>query len=302
MKRREFITLLSGTAATWPLAVLAQQSEQIRRIGVLMNRVADDMDAEARLAAFQQSLEQLGWSVDRNLRIHTRYGGNDVDRERTYAAQLVALAPDIMLASGTVSVAALQHATRTVPIVFAAVSDPVGAGLVNTLARPGGNVTGFMNFEYNLSGKWLELLKQIAPRVTRVAVLRNPAFPAGIGQFSAIQALAPAVGVELTPIGVQDPEEIERALAAFARSADIGLIVTASALASVHLERIVAIASRLNLPAVYPYRSLVARGALVSYGPDLVDQFRRAAGYVDRILRARSPAICRFRRQPNTSC
>jgi putative tryptophan/tyrosine transport system substrate-binding protein len=290
MKRREFITLLSGTAATWPLAVLAQQSEQIRRIGVLMNRVADDMDAEARLAAFQQSLEQLGWSVDRNLRIDTRYGGNDVDRERTYAAELVALAPDIMLASGTVSVAALQHATRTVPIVFAAVSDPVGAGLVNTLARPGGNVTGFMNFEYNLSGKWLELLKQIAPRVTRVAVLRNPAFPAGIGQFSAIQALAPAVGVELTPIGVQDPEEIERALAAFARSADIGLIVTASALASVHLERIVAIASRLNLPAVYPYRSLVARGALVSYGPDLVDQFRRAAGYVDRILKGEKPS------------
>jgi putative ABC transport system substrate-binding protein len=215
----------------------------------------------------------------------TRYGGNDVDRERRYAAELVALAPDIMLASGTVSVVALQHATRTVPIVFAAVSDPVGAGVVDTLARPGGNVTGFMNFEYNLSGKWLELLKQIAPRVTRAAVLRNPAIPAGIGQFSAIQAVAPAVGVEVTPIGVQSPEEIERALAAFARSADTGLIVTASALASVHLDRIVALASRLKLPAVYPYRSLVARGALVSYGPDLIDQFRRAGGYVDRILK-----------------
>jgi putative ABC transport system substrate-binding protein len=255
-----------------------------------MNRVADDVDGQARLAAFQQNMQQLGWSVDRNLQMDTRYGGNDVDRERRYAEELVALAPDIMLASGTVSVAALQHATRAVPIVFAAVSDPVGSGVVNSLARPGGNVTGFMNFEYNLSGKWLELLKQIAPRVTRAAVLRNPAIPAGIGQFSAIQAVAPAVGVEVTPIGVQDPEEIERALAAFARSADTGLIVTASALASVHLDRIVALASRLKLPAVYPYRSLVARGALVSYGPDVLDQFRRAAGYVDRILKGEKPA------------
>jgi putative ABC transport system substrate-binding protein len=255
-----------------------------------MNRVGDDVDGQARLAAFQQSLQQLGWSVDRNLRIDARYGGNDVDRERRYAVELVALAPDVMLASGTASVTALQHATRTVPIVFAAVSDPVGAGVVNTLARPGGNVTGFMNFEYNFGGKWLELLKQIAPRVTRVAVLRNPAIPAGIGQFSAIQAVAPALGVQVTPIGVQDPEEIERALAAFARSADTGLIVTASALASVHLDRIVALASGLKLPAVYPYRSLIARGALVSYGPDLVDQFRRAAGYVDRILKGGKPA------------
>jgi putative ABC transport system substrate-binding protein len=263
VKRREFITLVGGAAAVWPLAARAQQSEQMRRMGVLMNRVADDMDGQARLAAFQQSLQQLGWSVDRNLRIDTRYGGNDVDRERRYAAELVALAPDIMLASGTVSVMALQRATGTVPIVFAAVSDPVGVGVVDTLARPGGNVTGFMNFEYNLSGKWLELLKQIAPRVTRAAVLRNPAIPAGIGQFSAIQAVAPAVGVEVTSIGVQSPEEIERALAAFARSADTGLIVTASALASV-LDRIVALASRLNLPAVYPYRNLVARGALAA--------------------------------------
>ena len=290
MRRRNFIKAIAGSAAAWPLAVRAQQSEQMRRIGVLMNRVVDDVDGQARLAVFQQSLQQLGWGVDRNLRMDTRYGGNDVDRERRYAAELVALAPDIMLASGTVSVMALKHATRTVPIVFAAVSDPVGAGVVDTLARPGGNVTGFMNFEYNLSGKWLELLKQIAPRVTRAAVLRNPAIPAGIGQFSAIQAVAPAVGVEVTPIGVQSPEEIERALAAFARSADTGLIVTASALASVHLDRIVALASRLKLPAVYPYRSLVARGALVSYGPDLIDQFRRAAGYVDRILKGKKPA------------
>jgi putative ABC transport system substrate-binding protein len=290
IERRQFITLLGGAAATWPLAARAQRPEGMRRIGVLMNRVADDVDGQARLAAFQQNMQQLGWSVDRNLHMDTRYGGNDVDRERRYAEELVALAPDIMLASGTVSVAALQHATRAVPIVFAAVSDPVGSGVVNSLARPGGNVTGFMNFEYNLSGKWLELLKQIAPRVTRAAVLRNPAIPAGIGQFSAIQAVAPAVGVEVTPIGVQDPEEIERALAAFARSADTGLIVTASALASVHLDRIVALASRLKLPAVYPYRSLVARGALVSYGPDVLDQFRRAAGYVDRILKGEKPA------------
>ena len=199
MRRRNFIKAIAGSAAAWPLAVRAQQSEQMRRIGVLMNRVVDDVDGQARLAVFQQSLQQLGWGVDRNLRMDTRYGGNDVDRERRYAAELVALAPDIMLASGTVSVMALKHATRTVPIVFAAVSDPVGAGVVDTLARPGGNVTGFMNFEYNLSGKWLELLKQIAPRVTRAAVLRNPGNPAGIGQFSAIQAVAPAVGVEVTP-------------------------------------------------------------------------------------------------------
>jgi putative tryptophan/tyrosine transport system substrate-binding protein len=222
-----FITLLGGAAA-WPLAARAQQGERIRRIGVLTNRVADDVDGQARLAAFQQSLQQLGWSIDRNLRMDTRYGGNDVDRARRYAAELVALAPDIMLASGTVSVTALQHATRTIPIVFAAVADPVGAGVVDTLARPGGNVTGFMNYEYNLSGKWLELLKQIAPRLTRAAVLRNPANPAGIGQFSAIQAVAPVVGVEVNPIGVQDPEKIERALAAFARPADTGLIMSCS--------------------------------------------------------------------------
>src|SRR6516225_12086170 len=290
MRRREFITLLGGAAAAWPLPARAQQPEQLRLIGVLMNRAADDADGRARLAAFQQAMKDLGWSDGRNIRIDTRWGENDVNRTAKYAAELVALAPDIVLATGTVSVAALQQVTRTLPVVFAGVADPVGAGLVDTLARPGGNVTGFMNFEYNLSGKWLELLKQIAPRVTRAAILRNPEIPAGIGQFSAIQAVGPLLGVEVTPVSVGDPEAIERALAAFARSADGGLIVTASALASVHVDRIIAFAAQLKLAAVYPYRYLVARGALVSYGPDLVNQFRRAAGYVDRILRGEKPA------------
>src|SRR6516164_751081 len=250
LKRRAFITLLGSAAAAWPLAARAQQPKQMRRIGVLMNRAADDPDGQVRLAAFQQALQDLGWTDGSNARIDIRWGGNDVDRERRYAAELVALAPDIILASGTVSVAALQHATRALPVVFAGVSDPVGAGLVDTLARPGGNVTGFMNFEYNLSGKWLELLKQIAPRVTRAAILRNPEIPAGIGQFSAIQAVGPLLGVEVTPVSVGDPEAIERALAAFARSADGGLIVTASALASVHVDRIIACAAQLKLAAV----------------------------------------------------
>jgi len=289
MRRRDFITLL-GSAAAWPLAARAQQGERMRRIGVLMNRAADDPDGQARLTAFRQALQDLGWTDGSNARIDVRWGGNEVDRERRYAAELVALAPDIILASGTVSVAALQHATRALPVVFAAIADPVGAGLVDTLARPGGNVTGFMNYEYNLSGKWLELLKQIAPRVTRAAVLRNPEIPAGIGQFSAIQAVAPLLGVEVTPVSVVDPEAIERALAAFARSADGGLIVTASALASVHVDRIIAFAAQLKLVAVYPYRNLVARGALVSYGPDLMNQYPRAAGYVDRILKGEKPA------------
>ena len=289
MNRRAFIALLGGAAA-WPLAARSQQPEQLRLIGVLMNRAADDADGRARLASFQQAMKDLGWSEGRNIRIDIRWGENDVNRTGKYAAELVALAPDIVLATGTVSVAAMQHVTRTLPVVFAGVADPVGAGLVDTLARPGGNVTGFMNFEYNLSGKWLETLKQIAPRMTRAAVLRNPAIPAGIGQFSAIQAVAPSVGVEVSPIGVQDTGEIERALAAFARSADSGLIVTASALASVHVDRIVALAGRLKLPAVYPYSYIVTRGALVSYGPDLIDQFRHAAGYVDRILKGEKPA------------
>lgn len=291
MRRREFITLLgSGAAAALPIAVRAQRPEQMRRIGVLMNRALDDADGQDRLAAFQQALQDLGWSDGRNMRIDIRWGRNDADLEREYAAELVTLAPDVILASGTVSVAALQHVTRTLPVVFAGVADPVGAGLVDTMAKPGGNVTGFMNFEYSLSGKWLEMLKQIAPRTRRAAVLRNAATPPGIGQFSAIQAVAPAVGVEVSPIGVQDAEEIERALTAFAGSADSGLIVTASALALVHGDWIVALASRLKLPAVYPYRYAATRGALVSYGPDLIDQYRRAAGYVDQILKGQKPA------------
>jgi ABC-type uncharacterized transport system substrate-binding protein len=288
MRRREFITLLGGATA-WPLAARAQQPGSIRRLSVLMNRVAEDADGQARLGALQRGLQNLGWG-DGNIQVDTWWGGNDVDRTRRYAMELVALAPDVILASGTISVSSLQHLTRTIPIVFAGVADPVGAGVVDTLARPGGNVTGFMNFEYGLSAKWLELLKEIAPGVKHAAVLRNPAIPAGIGQFSAIQAVAPSVGVEVSPIGVQDAGEVERALTTLARSGDGGLIVTASALASVHVDRIVALTGRLKLPSVYPYRSLAARGALVSYGPDLLDQFQRAASYVDRILKGEQPA------------
>jgi putative tryptophan/tyrosine transport system substrate-binding protein len=288
MNRRAFITLLGGAAVVWPLAARAQQGDGMRRIGVLMNRAAEDREGQARLVAFQQALQQLGWSEGRNMRMDTRWGENDIDRQRRYAAELVALAPDVVVASGGVSVSALQHVTRTLPIVFAAVGDPVGIGLVDSLARPGGNVTGFMNFEYSLSGKWLELLKQIAPWVTRAAVLRNPAIPAGIGQFSVIQAVAPSLGVDVSPIGVHG--EIERAVAAFARAADGGLIVTASALASIPRDRIIALAARHKLPAVYSYRYMVTGGGLVSYGPDLVDQFRGAAGYVDRILKGETAA------------
>jgi putative tryptophan/tyrosine transport system substrate-binding protein len=266
MKRREFIAMLGGAAAAWPLAARAQEPERMRRIGVLMNRAADDREGQARLVAFQQALQQLGWSEGRNMRMDTRWGENDIDRQRRYAAELVALAPDVILASGGVSVSALQHVTRTLPIVFAAVGDPVGIGLVDSLAR------------------------QIVPRVTRAAVLRNPAIPAGIGQFSVIQAVAPSLGVDVSPIGVHDLGEIERAVAAFARAADGGLIVTASALASVPRDRIIALAARHKLPAVYSYRYMVTGGGLVSYGPDLVDQFRRAAGYVDRILKGETAA------------
>jgi putative ABC transport system substrate-binding protein len=284
LKRRQFITLLGGAAA-WPLAARAQQSERMRRISVLMNRTSDSVDGQARFAAFRQTLQDLGWSDGGNMRIDARWGGNDVSLTRKYAAELVGLAPNIVLASGTVSVEAVQQISRALPVVFVAVADPVGAGLVDTLARPAGNVTGFMNFEYNFSGKWLELLKQIAPRVTRAAVLRNSAIPAGIGQFSAIQAVAPLLRVEVHPVSVGDGAEIERALADFARAADGGLIVTASAIASVHVDSIIALAARLKLPAVYPFRQVAVRGGLVSYGPDLIDEYRRAAAYVDRILK-----------------
>jgi len=288
VRRRAFITLLGGAAA-WPLAARAQQGERVRRIGVLMNAAADDPYGRARLAAFQQVLQQLGWSDGRNVRIDTRWGENDVDRDRTYAAELVALAPDVILAAGTLSVAALRRETWTIPIVFNSVSDPVGAGFVDNLARPGGNITGFMNFEYSLSGKWLELLKEIAPSLTRAAVFRDSANPAGIAQFGAIRATASSLGVDVSPINVRDAGEIERAVAAFARSADGGLIVTGSALER-HSDLIVNLAARHKLPAVYFERYYVAAGGLISYGPDLVDQFRRAAGYVDRILKGEKPA------------
>jgi putative tryptophan/tyrosine transport system substrate-binding protein len=290
MNRREFITLLGGTAVAWPLAARAQQPGQMRRIGVLMNVAADDLDGHARVAAFQQVLQQMGWSDGQNVRFDIRWGVNDVDLDRRYAAELVALAPDVVLAAGTLSVAALQRVTRTLPIVFVGVSDPVGAGLVDTLARPGSNVTGFMLFEYSSSGKWLELLKQIAPRLTRAAVLRDSANPAGIAQFGAIQAAASSLGVYVSPINVRNAGEIEHAVGAFAGSANGGLIVTPGASDSVYHHLIIALAAQHKLPAVFAFRFDVTSGGLISYGVNHVDQFRRAAGYVDRILKGEKPA------------
>jgi putative ABC transport system substrate-binding protein len=288
LKRREFITLLGG-AVVWPLAARAQQPERMRRIGVLMNVAADDPEAEARSASFMRGLRELGWTGG-TLQIDYRWAGGDAERLRRDAAELVALAPDVVLASGTSTVGPLQRLTRTVPIVFAGVADPVGAGFIDSLARPGGNTTGFISFEYGLSGKWLELLKEIAPGVTRVAVLRDSAISGGTGQFGAIQSVAPSLRVEVNPINVRDAGEIERAIAAFARAPNGGLIVTASGLAIVHRELIVTLAARHKLPAVYYYRFFVTDGGLVSYGPDPHDQYRRAASYVDRILKGEKPA------------
>jgi putative ABC transport system substrate-binding protein len=290
MRRRDFITLMGGAAATWPLAARAQQSEQMRRIAVLMNAAADDSEGQAGVAAFRQVLQQLGWSDGRNVRIDIRWSENDVDRDRRYAAELAALTPDVVLASGTLSVAAFQHFTRTLPMVFVRVSDPVGAGFVDSLARPGGNTTGFMLFEYSLSGKWLELLRQIAPSLTRAAILRDPANPAGIAQFGAIQAAAQSLGMEVSPISVRDAGDIERAVAGFARSPNGGLIVTPSAGVSIHRDLIITLAARHKLPAVYAHGANVVAGGLISYAPDEIDQFRRAAGYVDRILKGEKPA------------
>ncbi len=290
MRRREFITLLGGTAGGWPLAARAQQAERTRRIGVLFPGAADDPDGQARIAAFLQGLGELGWTVGRNVRIDTRWSAVDADRIRRYAAELVALAPDVILATGSATLGPLLQATRTVPIVFAQVPDPAGAGFVDSLARPGGNATGFLTFEYGISAKWLELLKQIAPGVTRAAVIRDAAISAGIGQFAAIQSVAPSFGVELTPVNVRDPPEIERAVAAFARGPNGGLIVTGSPLAVVHRNLIITLAARHKLPAVYNRRLYVTGGGLISYGPDLANQYRRAAGYVDRILKGEKPA------------
>jgi len=289
MKRRDFMTLLGG-AAVWPLAARAQQPERMRRIGVLMNLTADDPEAPGRVAAFAQGLGELGWTIGRNVRIDYRWGANDPDRGRRYADELIALAPDTILASGILSATPLQRITRTLPIVFVNVTDPVGAGLVASLARPGGNATGFMLFEYSLSGKWLELLKELAPRVARAGILRDSNSPGGIGQYAAIQAVAPSIGLEANPIEVRDANEIERAIAAFAGSANGGLIVTSSALAVAHRKLIVALAARHRLPAVYAFRYYATSGGLISYGPDTTDPFRRAAGYIDRILKGEKPA------------
>jgi putative tryptophan/tyrosine transport system substrate-binding protein len=290
IKRREFITLLGGAVAAWPLAARGQQGERVRRVGVLSTLPADDPEATARTDAFLQTLKELGWSEARNVRIDIRWGAGDSERIRKYVAELIALKPDVMLATGASSVGPLQRATRTVPIVFVQVTDPVGAGLVESLARPGGNATGFALFEYSTSGKWLELLKQIAPGVTRVAVLRDQASQTGLGQFAAIQSAAPPLGIELRPVGVRDAGEIERGITALAQTSNGGLIATTGAYVLVHREPILALAARHRLPAVYPYRSLVTDGGLISYAPDTIDPYRRAAGYVDRILKGEKPS------------
>jgi len=288
MRRRDFLKGITGSATAWPLAARAQQQDRMRLIGVLMNAVADDPQGQARIGAFQQTLQQLGWSEGRNVRIDIRWGGNVVERDRRYAAELIALAPDVILAVGTLSVTALQRDSHATPIVFNSVSDPVGAGFVNNLAHPGGNVTGFMIFEYSMGGKWLELLKQIVPRLTRVAVLRDSVNPAGIAQFGAVRATGSSLGVDVSPIDVRNASEIEHDIAAFAHTANGGLIMTGSAMEG-HHELIIGLAAKYKLPAVYISSQEAAAGGLISYGPNTLDQFRSAAGYVDRILRGEKP-------------
>jgi putative ABC transport system substrate-binding protein len=288
--RRQFITALGSTAIAWPFAAQAQQGERMRRVGALVGTSADDPDAQARYATFVQALQQLGWTEGRNVRIDARWAAGNAADAHKYAAELVALAPDVILSIGSLSMDALRQATRTVPIVFAAIPDPVGAGFVDSLSQPGGNATGFLAFEYNLSGKWLELLKEIAPGVTRAAVLRDHALPAGIGQFAVIQSVAPSVGIDVRPIDVHDAAEIERSVATFARSGNGGMILTSSPLAEVHRDLIFALAARYKLPAIYTERHYVVDGGLISYGPSYFDQFRRAAGYVDRVLKGEKPA------------
>jgi putative ABC transport system substrate-binding protein len=289
IERRKFLATLLGGAGAWPLAASAQQRERMRRIAVLSGLAADDQDNKVRLAAFQQRLQQLGWTDGHNVRIDYRFAAANAENYRKYAAELVALAPDVILAPGASLVPMLQ-ATRTIPIVFAFITDPVGSGLVESLSRPGGNATGFLLFEYDLSAKWLELLKEIAPGVTRAAVLRDPAAMAGIGQFAVIQSVARSVGVEVSPLNLRDADETERAVTAFARSSNGGLIVTASLLAGVQRNLIVELAARHRLPAVYSSRLFVASGGLVSFGTDSTEQLRHAAGYVDRILKGEKPA------------
>jgi ABC-type uncharacterized transport system substrate-binding protein len=289
MNRREFITLLGGAAA-WPLAARAQQGERMRRIGVLQSTAVDDPQDLIRLAAFAQSLQELGWTIGRNLRIDHRWGAGDPDDARKNAVELAALSPDIIVASGTFALAAAQQTTRNVPIVFVNIVDPVSAGFVESLSRPGGNTTGFLMFEYATGGKWVELLKQIAPGVTRVAVLRDISTASGSGQLGAIQSAAAQLGMEFRPVGVRDPGEIERGISDFARGSNSGLIVAASPQARVHHELIIGLARRHQLPASYPIRIFTDAGGLISYGPDTIDPFRRAASYVDRILKGEKAA------------
>jgi putative tryptophan/tyrosine transport system substrate-binding protein len=290
MRRREFITLIGGAAAAWPLAARAQQSTQKKHLGVLMNETAENPEAQDRYAAFLQGLQEAGWAVGRNLRIDIRWGAGDVDRLRRYAAELVSLAPDVILAQGSSTMRPLLQATRTVPIVFPISSDPVGAGFVDSLAQPGGNATGFMSFEYSLSGKWLELLKETAPTITRVAVLRDANQGSGMSLYAIIQAMAPSLRVEVTPVNIRDAGEIERAIEVFTRGANGGLIVTTGGSVDLRRDLIIALAARHKLPAVYGERNFVTAGGLISYGPNYVDQYRRAASYVDRILKGEKPA------------
>ena len=289
MTRREFITLLGGTAIAWPLAARAQQADRVRRIGALMTQAADDPEGQSRLLALEQGLQESGWTIGRNVRIDTRWGAGDAERYRRYAAELVALAPDVILVNGPAALAQLQQATRSLPIVFTNVTDPVGAGFVVSVARPGGNATGFMLSEYSTSGKWLELLKEIAPRVTRAAIIRDPTLTSAVAQFAAIQSAATPLGVELSPIDVRNSGDIERAVAAFARAPNGGLIVTTGG-TSTRRSLIVTLAARHRLPAVYPFRYFGTAGGLISYGPDPIDQYHRAAGYADRILKGEKPA------------
>ena len=286
--RRRFITLLSSAAA-WPIASRAQQSKRVRRVGILNILAADDPEAHARKAVFEQTLEQLGWSVGRDLKIENRQIGGDLDSLRRYSAELVALTPDVILSIGSLTLAPLQQATRTIPIVFVNVPDPVGAGFVQSMAHPGGNTTGFSNFEYSMSGKWAELLKQIAPKVTRALVFRDPASAAGIGQFAAVRTVAQSLGIELKPVNVRDTEEIERTAAVFARSGNGGVLVTTGGTAA-RRKLIISLSARYKLPSIYPYRYYAVDGGLISYGPNTHDPIRRAAGYVDRILKGENPA------------
>jgi len=290
MRRREFIRILGSAAATWPLAARAQQREHLRRVAVLEPVAKDTPSAQARYTAFLRAFEQLGWTEGRNVQIVARWSGGNSVELRKYADELVALAPDVIVAGGGTGAEVMLKATRTIPIVFAIVPDPVGAGYVERLSRPGGNATGFVMFEYNLCGKWLELFREVAPNVTHVAVLRDPGFAHGIGQFAVIQAAAPSVGIEVSPIDLREPNQIERAIASFAHAANGGMIVAASGVGATNIELIIASAARSKLPAVYIQRAFVAAGGLISYGPNFDDQYRRAAGYVDRILRGEKPA------------